>query len=279
MLFEIRHHTQYNYSKPVLFEPHFLRLRPRQDPFQKILKFELSITPQPDGISHQLDLDGNTIHQVWFDGSSDKLEILSTALVYTDNTNPFNYLVCPKSALMLPMEYSEDVEEFLKPYIMSYTNSLELIRFAERMSGEASRQTISFLNYLAHEISHKFQKRYREDGEPHPPEQTLTETSGACRDFAVLFMETCRMLGLAARFVSGYYFEEFHDKQYLHSWAEVYIPGGGWRGFDPSTGLAVADRHIAVAASAVPRLSAPVAGIFVGDADSTLTVDIKISAL
>ncbi len=280
MLFEIRHHTQYNYSKPVLFETHLLRLQPRQDPFQKILKFEISITPKPNSISQHFDLDGNTIHQVWFDGSSQELVVRSTALIETKNRNPYNYLVYPESVLKLPIQYPKDIDDFLKPYRTPITNSAPVSRFAEELAMEVDHQTIPFLSLLTGKMNRQFQNEYREIGEPYPPEKTLAEKKGSCRDLVVLFIATCRVLGFASRFVSGYYFDEFNaEKQDLHSWVELYVPGGGWRGFDPSNGLAVADLHVAVSASAVPRLAAPVTGIFLGEADCTLTTNIKISAL
>ncbi|MGH7791193.1 MAG: transglutaminase family protein [Thermodesulfobacteriota bacterium] len=280
MLFKIQHRTHYKYGRPVSFKPHFLRFRPRDDSFQKLLDFNISISPEPKGISEHVDLDGNTIYQVWFNGSSQELVIQSTALIKTKNRNPFNYLVHPERALILPMEYPKDIDDFIKPYTAHITNSMEVLRFAEGMACEVGHQTIPFLIHLTQEINHKFRNEYREFGEPYPPQKTLVEKRGSCRDLVVLFIETCRMLGLAARFVSGYYFDKLHtEKLDLHSWAEVYVPGGGWRGFDPSTGLATADRHIAVSASSIPRLSAPVTGTYLGETDSTLTTDITISAL
>jgi Transglutaminase-like enzymes, putative cysteine proteases len=280
MLFAIRHYIHYKYNNPVVLEPHFLRFRPREDPFQKLLRFGISIRPKPTDVSENVDLDGNITHQVWFDGLSKELQVNSTALVETGNSNPFNYLVYPETALRLPMRYPQEVEDLLKPYMTPTVDSVENSRFAEKVAAGVDRQTVTFLVHLTREISRKFQKQYRKLGEPYPPEKTLSERRGSCRDLVVLFMAACRTFGLATRFVSGYYFDELNEQeQYLHSWAEVYIPGGGWRGFDPSTGLATADRHIAVAASPIPRLSTPVTGTFLGNADAILTTDIKISAL
>src|ERR1700757_758226 len=115
MLFAIQHHTYYKYNQPVVFEPHFLRFKPREDPFQKLLRFRISIKPEPVGISEQIDLDGNTIYQTWFNGLFQELEVQSTALIETYNTNPFNYLVCPEGAFNLPIEYTQDKENLLKP--------------------------------------------------------------------------------------------------------------------------------------------------------------------
>ncbi len=280
MKFEIKHYTHYRYDQPVLFEPHSLRFRPREDPFQRILDFDISINPRPASVSEYIDLDGNTVYQAWFNGASRELTINTTALVETNNKNPFDYLVYPKEALRLPLEYPKELELLLKPYKMLIANSPELLAFVEELATKVNRQTVPFLTHLAGEISLQFQKEYRDQGGPNLPEKTFAEKKGACRDLAVLFMTACRMLGLAARFVSGYYFDVLdYQRHYLHSWVEVYVPGGGWRGFDPSSGLAVADRHISVSSSAIPRLCAPVTGIFLGNGNSTLNTDIKISPL
>lgn len=98
-----------------------------------------------------------------------------------------------------------------------------------------------------------------------PPDVVLSQGAGACRDLSVLFLAACRHVGLPARFVSGYHEgPPERGERELHAWAETYLPGGGWRGFDPSLGLAVADRHVAVAAAPDPRGAAPVAGTFRG---------------
>ncbi len=104
---------------------------------------------------------------------------------------------------------------------------------------------------------------------------------GSCRDLAVLFIETCRSVGIAARFVSGYHtVQPWQGARQLHAWAEIFLPGAGWRGYDPSQGLAVADQHIAIAAGATPQLAAPVTGSFRGNGvQSSFTAEIEIRAL
>ncbi len=110
-----------------------------------------------------------------------------------------------------------------------------------------------------------FQKLVREEGLPKRPSETLASQEGACRDLTVLYLDLCRWQGLAARFVSGYWRGgKASERRYLHAWAEVYLPGAGWRGFDPSSGLAVGDDHIAVAASPDPDGAAPVFGTYGG---------------
>ena len=102
-------------------------------------------------------------------------------------------------------------------------------------------------------------------GDPWPPEKTLADRTGSCRDIAVLFCEVCRAAGLPSRFVSGYAVDPDHSGcHHLHAWSEIYLPGAGWRGFDPTLGLAVADRHVSLAAARLPALAAPTSGVYRG---------------
>jgi transglutaminase-like putative cysteine protease len=119
----------------------------------------------------------------------------------------------------------------------------------------------------------------REESEPQAPGMILAQRYGACRDLAVLFMDACRALGLGARFVSGYQEgDPDQEGRRLHAWAEVYIPGGGWRGYDPTHGPAVADRHVAVAAGMHPTFAAPITGTFRGTGvSSRMQADIQLS--
>ena len=107
--------------------------------------------------------------------------------------------------------------------------------------------------------------------EPDDATVDLLDDGGACRDLAVLLIDACRSVGLATRFVSGFQQgDREQDRRDLHAWAEVYIPGAGWRGFDPTHGLAVADRHVPLAAGAVPESASPVTGSFRGNGVSSV---------
>jgi transglutaminase-like putative cysteine protease len=138
--------------------------------------------------------------------------------------------------------------------------------WAREMAGEVANVTNDFLMHLADTIHHGFHHVGRPDGDPMTPEETLAGRSGACRDTAMLYVAACRSLGLAARFVSGYSMHHPPEvsEHELHAWAEVYLPGGGWRGYDPSLGLAVADGHVVLAAAPDHRLAAPVSGSYRG---------------
>jgi transglutaminase-like putative cysteine protease len=116
------------------------------------------------------------------------------------------------------------------------------------------------LNALNQKIYKSCGYLLRIDGAPWPPGVTWSKKSGSCRDLAVLFMEVCRSIGLAARFVSGYEAGVESPERYLHAWAEVFLPGAGWRGYDPTHGLVVADGHIVLAAAPRQQQTMPIEG-------------------
>jgi transglutaminase-like putative cysteine protease len=152
--------------------------------------------------------------------------------------------------------------------------------FAESVRREVHAKTIPFLTTLNQRIAQRCRPAVRLEGDPQSPAFTLREGTGACRDLAVLFIDACRAVGLAARFVSGYYGGPTQvEQRYLHAWAEVFLPGAGWRGFDPLQGLAVADQHVPVAAAATPQAAAPIDGsLRRSGVAATLDVDLQIDA-
>ena len=278
MIFEIAHTTTYAFSRPVFLEPHTVRLRPRCDGSQRLIRFELQGEPKPAGLSECLDLEGNCVVHAWFDGSTESLQVRTRCEVETLRENPFDYIVHP-SAARLPVEYADDLGLSLAPYCFRDSADDEVARFASSIADEVDRQTLPFLAALNRRIFQMCQVVIREEGEPQPPEATLAYRRGACRDLAVLFMDACRALGLGTRFVSGYQEgDPDQERRDLHAWAEVYVPGGGWRGYDPTHGLAVADRHVPVAAGMRPALAAPITGAFRGTGVSShMQSDVRIS--
>ena len=262
MIFKIQHTTQYTYNKPVFLEPQTIRLKPRNNASQKLIKYNLSIKPEPVGTTTVSDPEGNEITHAWFQKTTKILTIQSEFKAETLLENPFNYILIDDTVNKLPLIYPETYREQLAPYIYTSTSIKESVAaFAQSVRKEADHQTLPFLTALNQKIFTNFKTVIRDTGDPMPAEQTLQSQKAACRDLAVLFMECTRNSGIASRFVSGYQKgNQDTDKRYMHAWAEVYIPGGGWRGYDPTTGLAVADQHIALATSAKPELAAPVTG-------------------
>lgn len=262
MIFKIKHTTQYTYNNPVFLEPQTIRLKPRTNASQKLLKYNLNIKPEPACITTVSDPEGNEITHAWFQNTTKTLTIQSEFEAETLLENPFNYIPINETENKLPLIYPNTYREQLAPYISGPTPIKESVAaFAQSVAKEADHQTLPFLTALNQKIFTNFKTVIRDTGDPMPAEQTLQSKKAACRDLAVLFMECTRSSGIASRFVSGYQKgNQDADKRYMHAWAEVYIPGGGWRGYDPTTGLAVAGQHIALAASAKPELAAPVTG-------------------
>ena len=142
-------------------------------------------------------------------------------------------------------------------------------------------QTIVLLQRIIVYIHHSLVYTIREETGVQTPRETLLKQSGSCRDFAFLFMEIARSLGLAARFVSGYLNAEPSSTDFgaTHAWAEIYLPGVGWKGFDPTSGLIVGPDHIVVAVARVPESVPPVAGSYIGPVGATLDVGVWVNAL
>lgn len=152
--------------------------------------------------------------------------------------------------------------------------------YAKDLRIEAGQKTLAFLDCLNNSLYSGFEYIYRHAGPPQTAAHTLQCRQGACRDLAVLFVDCCRAQGIAARFVSGYQRGNLQQNlRHLHAWPEVYLPGTGWRAYDPTHGLAVSDTHVAIAAAANPEDTMPVTGAFIGDGtSSTLNYHIAISA-
>ena len=287
MRFRVRHTTRYRYSRPVFLEPHTVRLRPRCDASQRLKSFQLQIEPEPAILSEALESEGNDVTYAWFEGTTERLLVHSEFEVETLRENPFDYILMSDRANSLPLVYPEEWRHQLDPYISCPEGADSPIgRFARSIADSAGRETLPFLAVLNGRISKSYEVVVREEGDPLPAEKTLNSKRAACRDLAVLFMECCRSLGIASRFVSGYHQgDPVADRRHMHAWAEVYLPGGGWRGYDPAYGLAVADRHFPVAASAAPQMAGPVTGSARGtgatskmDAEITLeTIDSKVA--
>ena len=288
MLYQISHTTTYSYSQPVTLQPHLVRLRPRSNGWQTLKLFSLQVTPEPTSRSEIVDLDGNSLIKLWFPPQkTEQLQIQAQSQVETHELNPFNYLMEPWAA-RLAIDYPASLLMQLQPYLSgqnaNYATSVDPVslQLAQEINHEVGGDTANFLATLNQRIYKSCKYLLRETGKPLSPGITWSEKLGSCRDLTVLFIEVCRSIGLAARFVSGYQEgDPDQDDRHLHAWAEVYLPGAGWRGYDPTHGLAVSDRHIALVASAVSHYAAPISGSFnrVGSVQSTIDYQIQIQGL
>jgi len=275
MRIAVTHSTVYRYSGPVYQEPHTFRLRPRQDAAQRLLAFALDISPAPAGQTECLDQDGNVVCETWFSEPAGELAVHVSFEVETLRENPFDFIL--RTPDQLPLALGAPLAAALAPYLS--TPEAEAAAFAGELSAQSGHAALRFLSELNRALFEQFGHEVRDEGPPHAAALTLRDRKGTCRDLAVLFCEACRAAGIPARFVSGYASGAAHSERAdLHAWAEVYLPGGGWRGYDPSQGLAVATSHVAVAAAALPALAAPIAGTYRGSARATMDFSISLQA-
>jgi transglutaminase-like putative cysteine protease len=285
MRFHIHHALHYTYERPVFLEPMTVRLTPRQDPSQRLLQHSLDVRQPASGCSRILEPDGTEAAVFWFNELRGELTLEVESVVETLRENPFDWIVTHPEAMLLPVTYPPHEAASLAPAISRATaagRSGAVEDWAADLAKRVKHSATDFLLALADDIHTTFHHIGRPDGEPLTPEDTLTSRTGACRDTAMLFLAACRSQGMAARFVSGYSMHHPPEvtEHELHAWAEVYLPGGGWRGYDPSLGLAVADGHVALAAAPDHHLAAPVSGTYRGTrVGSAMRYDINLRAV
>lgn len=278
--YQITHRVHYQYEKPVWLSPHVLRMRPRSDGVQQLHHHGIEIDPKPAGITQVLDAEGNAIARCWWSEQfTTALNVTVTSEVSTHCPNPFNYLLEPW-AVHLPIDYPTSLHATLEPYYLgthlgTAGNDSVATQLAQEIGQAVEGNTVSFLTELNLHINRHCRYQPRPTGEPWPPWMTWTRKAGTCRDFVVLFIAACQSVGLAARFVSGYEEGDIAYQSTLHAWAEVYLPGAGWRGYDPTLGVVVSDHHIAVAVGHWPRNTAPVSGSHRGNG-GTATLESRV---
>ena len=262
----IVHHTSYQYGRPVFLESHLLRLVPRGDAAQRLLSLDMAIRPEPTGQGLCTDAHGNTVLAIWFTDLTDHLDVEVTCAVETLRRNPFDFLPDPqRSRLPVPLRLPEEavLGACLAP---SPAPSSGPATLAARLVAEGAATPRDFLWALVNWLGRNLTPVIRYEPGILAPDTVLARGQGACRDLAVLGIAACRAVGIPARFVSGYQEGDADRGDWdLHAWFEAWLPGGGWRGYDPTHGLAVADRHVTLAAAPDPGGAAPLEGAFRGD--------------
>ncbi|MCG8670090.1 MAG: transglutaminase family protein [Pseudomonadales bacterium] len=267
----LRHLTDYQFDKPVQVYPHVLRLRPAPHSRTKIHGYSLKIKPENHFINWQQDPFGNFQARLVF---PEKVKHLSFEVeVIADMTviNPFDFFL-EEDAQEFPFEYDEQTSKELKPYLVVEEDGPLLKEWIKGITKE-SMKTNDFLVYINQAVEKEIDYGIRLEPGIQTCEETLTLKKGSCRDTAWLLIQILRHLGLAARFASGYLVqlapdvkaldgpsgptEDFTD---LHAWCEVYVPGAGWIGLDPTSGLLAGEGHIPLACTPDPISAAPITG-------------------
>jgi transglutaminase-like putative cysteine protease len=278
---KIVHRTYYNFAGAVQLGPHRLLLRPRADHEVRIESTSLDISP-PASLRWVRDVYGNSVTVATFESQATQLAILSEVIVQHFNEAPLDFLVADY-AVNYPFSYERDELPILEPYLRLQRESDigDLQAWMQQFLSNDRVQTFTLLQRICSGIHKSFVYRSREEPGVQTAGETLASNSGSCRDFANLFMEAARFLGLASRFVSGYLHAPASTANYgaTHAWAEVYLPGAGWKGFDPTVGDMTGNNHIAVAVARLPESVPPVAGSFVGLPGATLHVGVWVTEL
>lgn len=279
---KIVHQTHYEFTNPVQLLPHTLRLRPREGHELRIEYSKLDISPNAS-LRWQRDVEDNSVCTATFSCQTQTLTINSEIVIQQYGLLPHDFLVADY-AVNYPFSYSPEDTILLSPYLLDtkIPESQTVNNWVDTLqSNNEQLQTFSLLLNLNQRIYQSIAYCIREEEGVQPAEQTLALGSGSCRDSASLFMTAAKKLGFAARFVSGYIHSHAAMEQSgsTHAWAEVFIPGAGWKGFDPTIGSMVGADHIPVAVARLPESVPPVAGNFFGNPGSKMSVNVWVTEI
>ena len=271
----LTHRTKYNYDRPTTMGPQIIRLRPAPHTRNQLLSYSLKIEPANHWINWQQDAFGNFLARVVFPEKVNSFEVTVDLVTEMAVINPFDFFI-EEDAEDYPFKYDPDEKKDLTPYLELEEPTPLLAKLLEEIEpiykGKALK-TIDLLVQVNQVIERRVDYLIRMEPGVQTPEETLTAGSGSCRDSAWLLVHVLRHLGLAARFTSGYLIQlkpdvkplegpegTDHDFTDLHAWTEVYIPGAGWIGLDPTSGLLTGESHIPLAATPHPISAAPITG-------------------
>lgn len=275
MKLSVSHLTRYNYEEKVPLNPHQLFLIPQQRTYYRLLDADWVIRPQAMGKSQRINAEGNPFFQVWFDAPTDFLEVDLHFELETFNFNPYGFIIAKHDYPFDHFEYKGNTGEFLKIY-QKTDGFPELRDFAKKLMAE-NQDIVSFLVALLTFIHKEWSHDLRFEPGLLEPMDTFENRRGSCRDLSWMLMQMLRNIGLATRFVSGYAFNPELDQGHeLHGWVEVYLPGAGWIGIDPSLGLFADHNYIPLASSFHPTNTLPIAGTYGGTAKSEFFTEVKI---
>jgi len=268
----LHHKTVYQYDRLVTLSPQIVRLRPATHSRTPVTSYSLRIEPKTHFINWQQDPHGNFMARLVFLNETRNFSIEVSLTADMTVINPFDFFL-EESAEKYPFRYEALDERELRPFLEPMTAGPLFEGFLKSIKTDETR-TIDFLVSINQRLQHEIRYLIRMEPGVQTPEETLQLASGSCRDTAWLLVQLLRRFGLASRFVSGYLIqlkpdvkpldgpagpnEDFTD---LHAWAEVYLPGAGWVGLDPTSGLLAGEGHIPLAATPEPRSAAPVSGL------------------
>ena len=274
------HNLEYSYEELVQLGEHRLCIKPRSHGFQRLINFNLNISPNPKILYPLLAASGEEINRIIFEGYTDSLSIKAISEVETFK-HPCILDGVKERDLTLPFCRSiinRDLQGALEGWMPNGQHDPSAVELAQESLAGSSNNALSFTFQLIEIIQDRVKYTKRHTGPAWPASRTLRERVGSCRDLAMLMVESCRSVVIPSRFVSGYHFEDPLPKEFeLHAWAELYIPGAGWRGFDPSGKGLIDERYLTLVSSSKSNLTAVITGNFRGKTNlkNNLTWEIK----
>ena len=290
-ILSVTHKTVYSYAQPVTFGEHRMMFRPRDSHDLVLLDTSLAIGPVAATVRWIHDVFGNSIALAQFDAQG-------TELSFTSHFRAKHYPIAPQLVTLesyaerYPFSYpSEEIADLGRTVERHYSDPEHQIDIWARdfVDGASGHDTMAILTAMTISIHEQFSYARRVEMGTQDPVVTLTTRTGTCRDFALLMMEAARSLGFAARFVSGYLYDEnllvgtngnVVGAGETHAWAQIYLPGAGWVEFDPTNGLIGGNNLIRVAVTRDPSQAIPLKGSFTGPTGAFLgmTVDVRVTA-
>lgn len=279
MRFYIRHATSFDFAKAVKLGPHVFHLYPRCDTSIRLNRFDLTVDPRPCAQWGALDSEGNTLIHAVFDSPVKRLFVQSVMEVETYRESPFDFIFPPKRDKM-PLSYPPFEDALLSPARFGSAIPVGVRQISDKLLDVAGANPMSFLLEACNWVYSNITYEERQSGPVQSSTETLEKQGGACRDLSILFIDLCRAQELPARFVSGYHLNAPPDREHdLHAWAEVYLPGGGWRGIDPTVGQAVTSAHVPLASSYNPESVHPVKGQYPKGVRFTSSSTVKVERI